>query len=317
MSEFYTVGKLSKILGISADTLRYYDEIGLLKPKHTDRDSGYRYYTIDQAAQVNRILEFKEFGFRLSEIGEMLAGGALADVCRKRYSALICEKLRMDGIIEKLAGKIKNLEKEEDSSVKNRRKERGRRISNGDLCAQRMTKSAGKKVLLVDDAAFLRMMCRDVLGKAGFEIVGEAENGEEGVEKFKELSPDLVILNIVMPRMDGIEALGKIISHDPNARVIMLSAVSQRAVIAEALSLGARRFVAKPFQGDGLIESAREALESATKCNPETFYVEPVEMQTDDAPAPDPDPTHALLVKIIEGQEEIKELLQKSAPSAH
>ena len=242
-NELYTIGKLSKAVNISTDTLRYYDEIGLLKPAHIDKFSGYRYYTLNQAADLNHIIEFKEYGFSLNEIKEMLNCTPLANIYRKRYNTLLLEKLRLDGIITKLSIKIKQ---QEETVMK-------------------------KNVLLVDDAAFMRMMCKDVFNKGGYEVVGEAENGEEGIERYKELTPDLVILDILMPLMDGIQALRKIKSHNPNAAVVMLSASGQLAMVTEALRSGARRFVVKPFNSDTLLKAAKEALEDTAPFNLEVL----------------------------------------------
>jgi len=98
----------------------------------------------------------------------------------------------------------------------------------------------GEKVLLVDDAAFMRSMCKEGFEKNGYEIVGEAENGEIRVKKFKELNPDIVVLNIVIPVMDGIEALQKIKEHNPSAIIIILSASGQKTMVVEALKAGAQ-----------------------------------------------------------------------------
>lgn len=100
VDELLTIGKLSKAVNISTDTLRYYDEIGLLKPAYIAQDSGYRYYTVNQARALSRILEFKEYGFSLGEIKEMLANGytEFDDIYRKRYIAVLLEKFRLDRI---------------------------------------------------------------------------------------------------------------------------------------------------------------------------------------------------------------------------
>jgi two-component system chemotaxis response regulator CheY len=228
VEERLTIGKLSKSVNISADTLRYYDEIGLLKPAHRDADSGYRYYTMGQAKALGRILEFKEFGFSLDEIKEMLGSAELDDIYRKRYTAVLLEKLRLERIAKKLAVKINSLEQKEELFM-------------------------SKKILLVDDAAFMRSMCREGFEKNGYEVVGEAENGEIGVKKFKELKPDVVVLNIVMPVMDGIEALRKIREYDPDAVVVISSASGQKTMVVEALNSGACRFVVKPFSMANLL----------------------------------------------------------------
>ncbi|MCJ7652550.1 MAG: response regulator [Actinobacteria bacterium] len=115
-------------------------------------------------------------------------------------------------------------------------------------------------VLIVDDALFMRMMIKDILSKDGFEIVGEAENGAEAVEKYADLKPDLVTMDIVMPEMDGIEAVRTIIKMDPGARVLMCSAMGQQPLVVEALEAGARDFIIKPFQPAKVVEAVRKAL---------------------------------------------------------
>jgi len=118
----------------------------------------------------------------------------------------------------------------------------------------------GKKILIVDDAAFMRMMIKNILTKNGFEVVGEASNGAEAVELYKKLKPDLVTMDITMPEMDGIEALKKIKEIDPNAKVIMVSAMGQQQLVIEAIQAGAKDFIVKPFQPDRLLEAVNKAL---------------------------------------------------------
>lgn len=118
----------------------------------------------------------------------------------------------------------------------------------------------GNRILVVDDAAFMRMMVKDILTKNGYEVVGEAADGRQAVEKFQELQPDLVTLDITMPEVDGIEALKKIRGLDPNARVIMCSAMGQQAMVIDAIQAGARDFIVKPFQADRVIEAVKKAL---------------------------------------------------------
>jgi len=118
-----------------------------------------------------------------------------------------------------------------------------------------------KRILIVDDAAFMRMMIRDILLKNGFEVVGEAANGEDAVAKFQELRPDLVTLDITMPGMDGVTVLKKIREQDPNARVVMCSAMGQQAMVVEAIQNGARDFINKPFQPQKVIETLHRALQ--------------------------------------------------------
>ena len=117
-----------------------------------------------------------------------------------------------------------------------------------------------KNILICDDAAFMRMMIKDILTKNGYNVVGEAENGAKGVEKYNELKPDLVLMDITMPEMDGIAALKAIKANDPGASVIMCSAMGQQAMVIESIQSGAKDFIVKPFQADRVIESIRKVL---------------------------------------------------------
>ncbi len=116
------------------------------------------------------------------------------------------------------------------------------------------------RVLVVDDAAFMRMMIKDILNKNGFEVVGEAANGQEAVEKYKELKPELTTMDITMPEMDGITAVKEIKKDDPAAKIIMCSAMGQQAMVIEAIQAGAKDFIVKPFQPDRVVEAMRKAL---------------------------------------------------------
>ncbi|WP_409253711.1 response regulator [Bacillus sp. SCS-153A] len=116
------------------------------------------------------------------------------------------------------------------------------------------------KILIVDDAAFMRMMIKDILTKNGFEVVGEAADGNQAVEKYKELTPDLVTMDITMPEKDGIAALKEIKGLDANAKIIMCSAMGQQAMVIDAIQAGAKDFIVKPFQADRVIEAIQKAL---------------------------------------------------------
>ncbi|WP_138493967.1 response regulator [Paenibacillus pinistramenti] len=116
------------------------------------------------------------------------------------------------------------------------------------------------RILIVDDAAFMRMMIRDILTKNGFEVVGEAQDGSQAVEKFKELRPDLITMDITMPEMDGIAALKEIKKIDASAKVIMCSAMGQQAMVIDAIQAGAKDFIVKPFQSDRVIEAINKTL---------------------------------------------------------
>lgn len=115
-------------------------------------------------------------------------------------------------------------------------------------------------VLVCDDAVFMRTMVSDILSQAGFTVVGEAENGKQAVEKYQQLKPDLVTMDIIMPEMGGIEAVKKITQIDPGARILMCSAMGQQSLVQEALQAGARDFVVKPFQPSRVLEAVQRVL---------------------------------------------------------
>ena len=117
-----------------------------------------------------------------------------------------------------------------------------------------------KNILICDDAAFMRMMIKDILTKNGYTVCGEAENGLRAVEKYSELNPDLVLMDITMPEMDGIQALKKIKENDSSASVIMCSAMGQQAMVIESIQSGAKDFIVKPFQADRVIEAVKKVV---------------------------------------------------------
>jgi|SRR5215211_493335 two-component system, chemotaxis family, chemotaxis protein CheY len=116
------------------------------------------------------------------------------------------------------------------------------------------------RVLVVDDAAFMRKMLSDVLAKGGHEVVGEAGNGEEAVQRFQELRPDIMTLDITMPEKDGIAALKEILALEPAARVVMCSALGQESKVLESIKAGAKDFVVKPFQAARVLDAIGKAL---------------------------------------------------------
>ena len=118
----------------------------------------------------------------------------------------------------------------------------------------------GATVMIVDDAAFMRMMLKDILTKNGYTVVGEAENGAVSVEKYMDLKPNLTIMDITMPEMDGLQAVKEIRKRDPQARIIMCSAMGQQAMVIEAIQSGAKDFVVKPFQAERVLEAVTKAL---------------------------------------------------------
>ena len=115
-------------------------------------------------------------------------------------------------------------------------------------------------VLVCDDAIFMRTMISDILSQAGFEVVGEAESGLQAVEKYRALKPDLVTMDIVMPDMGGIEAVREICKSDPEAKLLMCSAMGQQALVVEAIQSGAKDFVVKPFQPSRVLEAVQRVL---------------------------------------------------------
>ena len=116
------------------------------------------------------------------------------------------------------------------------------------------------RILVVDDAAFMRKMVSDALIKGGHEVVGEAGNGVEAISRFQELKPELTTLDITMPEKDGLAALKEIIEIEPTARVIMCSALGQESKVLESIKLGARDFVVKPFKPERVLEAVDKAL---------------------------------------------------------
>ena len=121
-------------------------------------------------------------------------------------------------------------------------------------------KFMAKNILICDDAAFMRMMIKDILTKNGYNVAGEAENGMKAVEKFKEVNPDLVLMDITMPEMDGIQALKEIKKLDGGAKVIMCSAMGQQAMVIESIQAGAKDFIVKPFQAERVIEAVKKVV---------------------------------------------------------
>ncbi len=118
----------------------------------------------------------------------------------------------------------------------------------------------GRKVLVVDDAAFMRMMLKDILVKNDFEVVGEAENGKVAVTAYQKFKPDIVTMDITMPEMNGIEAVKAIKAFDPESKIVMVSAMGQQPMVIEAIQAGAKDFIVKPFQPDRVVEALNKAL---------------------------------------------------------
>ena len=117
-----------------------------------------------------------------------------------------------------------------------------------------------KSVLICDDAAFMRVMIKDILTKNGYDVAGEAENGLKAVEKYNETKPDLVMMDITMPEMDGIQALKKIKEADANATVIMCSAMGHQAMVIKSIQNTAKNLIVKHFQADRVLEAVKKAI---------------------------------------------------------
>jgi two-component system chemotaxis response regulator CheY len=116
------------------------------------------------------------------------------------------------------------------------------------------------KVLIVDDATFMRMMVKDILEKNGYQVVGEAPNGIKAVELYKSEKPDVVTMDITMPEMDGIEAVKAIKAFDPAAKIVMCSAMGQQSMVMDAIRAGAKDFIVKPFQADRVLEAIKKVV---------------------------------------------------------
>jgi two-component system chemotaxis response regulator CheY len=118
----------------------------------------------------------------------------------------------------------------------------------------------GKRILIVDDANFMRMIVKDTLSPHGFEICGEAANGNEAVKLYGQLKPDLVTMDITMKEKDGLEAAREILGKDPDARIVMVTALGQEKMLMDSLALGVKDFVVKPFEAGRIISAVEKAL---------------------------------------------------------
>ena len=118
----------------------------------------------------------------------------------------------------------------------------------------------GARVLIVDDAIFMRSVIRDILERGGYTVCGEADTGLKAVEMYKQLEPDFVTMDIVMPELDGIEAVRRVMKIDPNARILMCSAMGQQSLVIEAIQAGAKDYVIKPFQASRVLAAVQRVL---------------------------------------------------------
>ncbi|SEO80145.1 response regulator [Paenibacillus sp. OV219] len=227
----YTIGQISKAVQISVDALRHYDEIGLYKPHYVDTISRYRYYSDEQVKDLLAISEWRQYGFGLEMIKRLLLNQEkekLQPLYQDQLDDLYAQRKAINQSIQLLEEQLKRLE-----DVK-------------------MT-ACNKTVLIIDDSAFMRMMLRDILEKEGFNVVGDAADGETGVTMYEQLRPDIVIVDIKMPGIHGIEAAKRIMQVDPNADIVMCSAHAQIMTILQCIQAGVRGFVAKPFMASSFI----------------------------------------------------------------
>ncbi|MBO9608782.1 MAG: response regulator [Paenibacillaceae bacterium] len=228
----YSVGEISKMVKISIDSLRYYDEIGLLKPHYIDPSSRYRYYSEDQVKDFLAIVEWKKYGFSLDAIRELLDcsdAKRLVDILQAKVQQLLVERSNVDRSIDLLQARIQKLGVE--------------------------TALDKKTVLIIDDAPFMRKVLAEILETHGLHVIGSAADGEEGIAAYLHLKPDFVILDIGMPGMDGIEVLRRLRKIDSSASVIMCSARGQIRTILESIKEGANDFIVKPFQQESILDT--------------------------------------------------------------
>jgi two-component system chemotaxis response regulator CheY len=228
----YSVGEISKIVKISIDALRYYDEIGLLKPHYIDPSSRYRYYSEDQVKDFLAIIEWKKYGFSLDAIRELLDcsdANRLENILQAKVQQLLVERSNLDRSIDLLQARIQRLGVD--------------------------TVLDKKTVLIIDDAPFMRKVLAEILEKHGLHVIGSAADGEEGIAAYTNFKPDLVILDIGMSGMDGIEVLRRLRKIDSSASIIMCSAKGQVRTILESIKEGASDFIVKPFQQESMLDA--------------------------------------------------------------
>lgn len=238
----YTIGELSKIVKISIDALRYYDEIDLLKPDHIDAVTRYRYYSAEKVNVIITIMEWKQYGFSLEVIKTLLTNGVdieqMQETFLKRLKELNEERSKIEQTIKLLEVRINDLEGEYS-----------------------MTR---KTVLVIDDSAFLRQIVQDILEKHGFTVIGAAVDGETGVVKFADLKPDVVLLDLGLPDIDGIHVANRIKDLDINAKIVICSARNQLGTVLDSFNSGAIGYVSKPFLPEVLLSAINAAITNET-----------------------------------------------------
>lgn len=222
----YTIGEISKIVNISTNTLRYYDEIGLLKPSLVKHNNQYRYYSDSQIKDIIFIIEMKQYGFNLTEIkklSETNDNKFLKYMLEEKRYKLLDEITKLKDMSTLLEKRIYEILKEDTWKMKN------------------------EKVLIVDDLKLSRVIIKNIIEKYGYIVIGEANNGQEALLAYEKLNPDIVIMDIVMPIMDGIDATMKIMEMDRNAKIIICSANSCPSIIVKSIKAGAKDFIYKPI----------------------------------------------------------------------
>ena len=230
----YTIGEISKIVNISANALRYYDEIGLIKPILIQNNNQYRYYSDIQIKDILLVLELKQYGFTLEEVKELLQNKNNMKyklMLEEKHAKLYNEIARLKDSSILLEKRISEMSKEDDMKMK------------------------GGKILIVDDLALVRIMIKNIIEEYGYTVAGEATNGEQAIIAYEQLKPDLVIMNITMPVLDGIDAATKITEKHKDARIIICSAMSYAPLVLESIKAGARDFVSKPLSSLRLINA--------------------------------------------------------------
>lgn len=235
----YSIGEISKMLKISSDTLRYYNEIQLLNPDYINPSNNYRYYTEEQIKEILYIMDLKDCGFNLEEIKAIVKLNdkkTIKQIFVRKKNQLSDQSEKINLSIERINNKLKTMEEPDMKE--------------------------NIKILIVDDAGFFRSVIIPVFQKNGYEKCSfiEAADGIEAIEKYKMHKPDLTFMDIAMPNMDGITAVKEIKKLDGNAKIVMVSAMSEPSYITESLVAGAVDFVAKPCQGEKLIETANKHL---------------------------------------------------------